>query len=249
MSDSHETALITTDAKPARVQQIHPLIDRALASGLDPETLDKMLTVQLKWEAAQAEKAYTSSMVALKSALPSVIHRDKPVDFGNTPYRHASLAQVVSAVTPHLTDFGFSHGSKATNAEHGAIRVTCTITHAEGHSEETSLDVPPDTSGSKNAVQAMMSSVTLVKRHLLLGMLGIATADMTEDHGPAEGAAPTNRIDRQRNIKAVVAMKAAGLSREDAEGHVEKKVSEWTTVELDELRAWYDAHLAKDGES
>ena len=59
--------------------------------------------------------------------------------------------------------------------------VTCKITHVKGHSEETTLSAPSDTSGSKNAIQAIGSTITYLERYTLLALTGLATSEMDDD--------------------------------------------------------------------
>jgi len=98
----------------------------------------------------------------------------------------------LDSVTEPLTRHGFSLGWVPTTGDRGEVRVTCRLTHAEGHSEETTLVAPPDTSGLKNPAQAIASTITLLQRYTALSLLGIATADTT-DPTPDE---PPQRIDR-----------------------------------------------------
>jgi hypothetical protein len=56
-----------------------------------------------------------------------------------------------------------------------------------GHSESTSLSASPDTSGSKNAIQAIGSTVSYLQRYTILALTGLATEDMDDDgHAAAE---------------------------------------------------------------
>jgi hypothetical protein len=61
------------------------------------------------------------------------------------------------------------------------IAVTCVLTHKMGHSEETTLKAIPDTSGNKNTVQAIGSTVTYLERYTLLAAMGMAAAGMDND--------------------------------------------------------------------
>ncbi len=57
----------------------------------------------------------------------------------------------------------------------------CTITHELGHSESTSLTANPDISGSKNAIQAIGSTISYLERYTVLALTGLATKDMDDD--------------------------------------------------------------------
>lgn len=50
-----------------------------------------------------------------------------------------------------------------------------------GHSEETSLTASPDISGTKNAIQAIGSTISYLQRYTILALTGLATGDMDTD--------------------------------------------------------------------
>ena len=125
------------------------------------------------------------------------------------------------------------------------VTVTCRLTHADGHSEETTISAPPDNSGNKSPAQAVASTITLLQRYTLLSLLGIATADMADPSAQEERQPVPGRIDADRNLRAAAALKKYGKSREEAEQYLEKPVSEWTGEDLSALKEW----VAQNGAS
>jgi len=158
------------------------MITMAVQGGANLDNLAKLLDIQERWEANEAKKAYHKAMAEFK-ANPPKIDKDKKVSFststGKTSYNHASLANVVDKISTELSKHGLS-ASWATKQD-GVIMVTCKITHLQGHSEETTLSAPSDTSGSKNAIQAIGSTITYLCRYSLLCLLGLATEDIDDD--------------------------------------------------------------------
>jgi hypothetical protein len=154
------------------------LIRVAVDKGADLEKLTKLLDIQERWEAIQAKKAFQQAMADFKANPPN-IGKDKKVSFGNTKYSHASLYNVVEKITKELSKYGLS-ASWVTH-QNGMIGVTCRITHVLGHSQETTLQAPADTSGSKNAIQAIGSTISYLQRYSLLSVLGLAAHDMDDD--------------------------------------------------------------------
>jgi len=177
-------------ADPVNVS-ISPLetIQKAIAGGADLEKLERLLTLQERWEAGEAKKAYHRAMTAFK-ANPPEIEKDKKVAFGNTKYNHASLANVTAKINGALSLHGLS-ASWIVN-QNGAVSVTCKITHEQGHSEETTLTAPIDVSGSKNAIQAIGSTISYLSRYSLLCITGLATQDMDDD-----GQAVTEKVNEE----------------------------------------------------
>lgn len=239
MSDNHLVPKVIEQGDAAAAI-MHPLVSAAIAQNPDPETLRELLAVQRDWEAGEARKAYTRALVALKRDLPTVIGRDKLVDFktskGPVRYTHTSLAAVMAAITDPLTQHGFSIAYKPSTAQ-GPVTVSCVLTHSEGHSEECSLSAPADNSGLKSGAQAIASTITLLSRYTCLALLGIATDDMQEPTG--EPAAPAaDSVESSLNLRAVAKLKEYGKTREQAEKFLGRKVPDWTRGDLDKLRDW-----------
>jgi hypothetical protein len=158
----------------------------AMESGRGMEQLGQFMELQMKWEANRAHKAYTAAMAAFK-AEPIRIIKDKLVEFttrdgDTTSYRHARLANVVDAVVGGLGKHGLSHRWDVDQTGQ-QIKVTCTITHRDGHSESVSMSAAPDASGKKNQIQQVASTVTYLQRYTLMALCGVASSDMQDDDG------------------------------------------------------------------
>ena len=162
----------------------------AIDKGADLDKLEKAMMLQERWEASQAKRAYVEAMADFKAAPPK-IEKLKKVSFntskGATSYSHATLADVTEKINAALSSHHL-HAAWSTHQDAKQITVTCTITHIQGHSESTSLTAPTDESGSKNAIQAIGSTVTYLCRYTLLALTGLATYDIADDDGNSAGA-------------------------------------------------------------
>ena len=156
------------------------MIAQAVANGAPVETMERLLAMQERWEANEARKAYVEAMSRFKASDLS-IHKNKPVSAGQAKFSHATLDNVCDVLVPSLAAVGISHNWHTEQADGGQIRVSCILTHVAGHSERTTLQASPDTSGSKNAVQAIGSTVTYLQRYTLLAATGCATTDQDND--------------------------------------------------------------------
>jgi len=157
------------------------MIRLAVMQGADLDKLEKLLTLQERWEANEARKAYNAAMAAFK-ANPPQIDKDKEVSFGagKASYKHASLYNVTQKISTALSQHGLS-AAWATKQDGKLITVICTVTHKLGHSESTSLAADPDATGSKNPIQAIGSTVTYLERYTLLALTGLATFEEDDD--------------------------------------------------------------------
>ncbi len=159
------------------------MIQSALAGGGNLDNLEKYIELQERWDATEARKSYNRAMSAFKMEPPK-IEKDKTVKYKEVKYNHASLANVVDKITVELSKHGLS--ASWSTKQKGAITVTCHITHSMGHSEQTTITAPPDTTGSKNAIQAIGSTISYLQRYTLLSALGLATCDQDDDGNASE---------------------------------------------------------------
>lgn len=164
-------------------------MNTAIASGMDLDKIEKMLDLQTKWEEKEAKKAFVAAMSEFKANPPKIM-KDKKVGFdhkgggGSTSYSHASLGNVTESINKGLAENGLSASWKTEQIE--GIKITCTITHKMGHSESTSLTAPADSSGKKNSIQAIGSTISYLERYTLLALAGIATHDQDDDGNSSE---------------------------------------------------------------
>jgi len=169
------------------------MIMLALKEKADPEVLNKLMDLQERWDAKEAKKAYVEAMSAFKQDAPAVIQKDAHVNFstakGNTSYSHATLGNIIIQITSMLSKHGLS-ASWETHQADAHVKVTCHVTHSQGHRESTSLNGPLDDSGSKNKIQQVGSTVTYLQRYTLLAALGLATMDQDGDGSQGSKAAP-----------------------------------------------------------
>lgn len=194
MNEQNENQVVIDQARavapqaPALPAAVTPadLLRIAVDSGADLDRLEKLMTLQERWEADQARKAFADDMARFKLK-PLLVMKDKLVSYknkdgGKTEYEHATIGNVVDVIVPQLAEFGFSHRWDLEQRE-GQVIVTCVITHRLGHSQKTTLMAAPDASGGKNGIQSVISAKTYLERHTLLAATGAATRDQPDDDG------------------------------------------------------------------
>lgn len=153
------------------------LLQMAVEQGADIDKLEKLMALQERWEASEAKKAYVKAMAGFREECPAI---SKTRTAHNSMY--AGLAETIDTIKKFLSDYGLSHTWRTDQSE-GRIAVTCCVTHIMGHQECTTLEGPPDTSGSKNNIQAIGSTIAYLERYTLFAILGLASSDMDSDGG------------------------------------------------------------------
>tara|TARA_R100000687_G_C6452865_1_gene166170 strand:+ start:1122 stop:1817 length:696 start_codon:yes stop_codon:yes gene_type:complete len=153
----------------------------AVEQGADIDKLEKLMALQERWEAGQAKKSYTRALSAFRAECPAI---DKTRNGHNTKY--AGLAETIEQIKPLLAEHGLSHSWKTSQLDDGRVKVSCSVTHVDGHSESTELAAAPDGSGSKNGIQAIGSAVSYLERYTLYAILGLASKEMDNDGAGAD---------------------------------------------------------------
>lgn len=156
------------------------LIQQAIGQGIDPERLGKLMDLQERWERNKAIQAYSQAMNECQKEMPIVV-KDRKNE--HTRSKYATLEAVSHAIKPVYTGHGFSISfdeAECTVAE--SIKVTATLRHSGGHSEQFSTIIPLDGAGikgnaNKTATQGKGSTLTYARRYLTLMIFNIAVAD------------------------------------------------------------------------
>lgn len=182
-----------------RSNAITPLdmLNRAVASGANIETLEKLMGLHERWEAAQARRAFDEAIAGAKAEIRPVVRNAK----GHNDKRYADFAAIAKAVDTAISQVGLSYRFRTRQDER--IHVTCILSHKDGHSEETTLSGPADSSGNKNAIQAIGSTLTYLQRYTLVQMLGLAASDQDDD-GKAAGAGATISDEQVQQLQDLI---------------------------------------------
>jgi hypothetical protein len=164
------------------------MIERAAR---DPSVdIDKMERLMKMHEAALARTAkasYDASLAAMQPVLPVIGERGTIKDRnGNVQSTYALWEDINEAIKPVLASHGFALSFRSGQQE-GKIVVTGILSHRDGHREETTMHLPVDATGSKNAVQAVGSSTSYGKRYTASALLNL-TSRGEDDDGKAGGA-------------------------------------------------------------
>lgn len=184
--------LVATDDHPAPVSMMEVISRAASDPRTDVDKLARLLELGERMKAREAKAAFLSAMVAMKPKLP-VIDRKGKIEVREkdsagkrtgalvqaTPY--AKWEDIDAAITPILNEHGFVLTFRSGVGTDGKITVTGVLGHNEGHTEENTIALPHDSTGSKNAVQAVGSSVSYGMRYTAMMLLNIRTKGLDDD--------------------------------------------------------------------
>lgn len=162
----------------------------AVNPDIDPDRIERFIALKERIDATAAKKAFDAAVSQAKATIPPA---EKNAT-GHNNKRYADFYAYAKVVDPIISALGLSYRFRTTQTD--KITVTCVLTHEGGHSEENSLSGPADSSGSKNAIQAIGSTLTYLQRYTLVQALGLAAGE--DDDGKAGGIGPTiNEQQRQ----------------------------------------------------
>lgn len=165
------------------------VIERAAMNpNVDIDKMERLLQMQERIMERNARAAFAADFALMQPDLPEVPEHGK----GHGGITYALWEDVNDLIKPVLAKHGFGISFK-TGRNGPAIVVTAILTHRDGHSEQTTMELPVDSSGSKNAVQAIGSSTSYGKRYAASALLNL-TSRKEDDDGksaaPAETPAP-----------------------------------------------------------
>jgi hypothetical protein len=169
-----------TNANPMQMLAI------AVERGDDLEKLRQLMDLRDRWEAAEAKKAYVAAFSEFKRNMPDVVKDMLNKQYGSD---YSSLANLVNTVNRSLGEYGLNARWEPDQSE--TIAVTCILTHVDGHSEKVTLRGPPDTTGQKNPLQQIKSTLTYLEGATFQAITGVvARSASKDDDGNGAGGRP-----------------------------------------------------------
>lgn len=172
---------MTTEAVPTEPNNMLAVIERASANpDVDVEKMRALLDMQKEIVRYKAEMAFNADFAAMQSDLPVIAKNGEIKVNGQVRSKYTLFEEMNEIVKPILKEHGFAVLFK-TNSKKGEVTVSGTLMHREGHREMTELTLEADTSGSKNSVQSIGSSLQYAKRYIMASLLNLTTAGEDDD--------------------------------------------------------------------
>jgi hypothetical protein len=204
------TEVLAPEAQAVTVTPLR-LIELAAARGASIEQMQQLMDLQERHERNEARKAFVVALNAFKANPPAVL-KDRQVSFGagKTAYKHAGLDNASALIGEALAQHGLSHRWNVEQTD-ARIKVTCILTHSLGHSESVTMEATPDTSGSKNSIQAIGSTVSYLQRYTLFAASGIAPKNTDDDGNQGKGS---HQMDESAKVDFLSAIEALTDTKE-----------------------------------
>ena len=190
--------------------------------------LRELLDMKSEWEREENRKAYRAALARAQANMP-VVSRNVHVYFESkkegvepTDYRHAGYGNLVDTIKGCLSAEGLSYDHNVIQQD-GQVTVECILTHELGHSQKVVMSAPPDATGGKNAIQAIKSTRTYLKRSTFEDVTGAVIED-DDDDGHGYGAEPVELITDEQRDEIETEIEELGIDRDVFLAYLSDKV-------------------------
>jgi ERF superfamily len=153
---------------------------------IDVEKLKALFELHERAEARTAKAAFNAGFAAMQGELPTIDENGAAVMNGQRRYTYAAQEDIIQVVKPILQKYGFALRFRHEYHD-GLIRIIGILSHRDGHQEQDEFECPADTSGSKNAIQAVGSTRTYGQRYTTRALLNIVSRDPRDPARDTDG--------------------------------------------------------------
>lgn len=175
------TEIVKNEQSPADNGSLLSVIARAASDpSVDIDKLERLLEMQERVVARDAERRFNEAMAAAQKEMPQIKRGGKNSTTNST---YAELDAMSEAMLPIIAKHGFalSFGTDVSPLEKH-YRVTCDVSHIGGHTRRYVADVPADLTGmkgtqNKTSTHAFGSTLSYGRRYLKMLIFDVATTD------------------------------------------------------------------------
>ncbi len=178
------------------------------SQSIDVYKVHKLLEMQERIMAKNAEMAFNRAMAQMQPELPEIKHTAKIEHKGTLISTYAKYEDIDREIKPFYSKHGFSISFDSKQSEKGVIYFG-TLSHVEGHSRTAEMILPADTSGAKNSLQAMGSTISYAKRYLVGMLLNLVTVGEDDD-----GKSSTKVITHEQAVEIDVLLRETSANRD-----------------------------------
>lgn len=171
---------VRTEIVPSKATSLLEAITNAASNPqTDIEKMERLFAMHQKMVTAEAEAAFNAALSRAQAKILPVANNAANTQ---TNSRYAKLAAINKAITPIYTAEGLSISFDSADAPQGLMRTLAIVSHAQGHSRQYHLDLPPDDVGAKGTVNktqvhALGSTSSYARRYLVCMIFNVTTED------------------------------------------------------------------------
>lgn len=203
---AEQTAVV---AAPAAIPaDMAAMIERlALSPDVDVAKLDALIRLNERVMDRAAEAEFNAAFVPMQAELGTIPELSKT---DKTSY--AAREDIIDRARPVLGKYGFGLSFRTEWPAAKTVKVVGILTHTAGHSRTSEFISEADASGSKNAIQALGSTVEYGRRYTTVDLLNIVTRKADDDgQRAARAEGPDGYEDWWTDMTATAANGGAAL--------------------------------------
>lgn len=190
-----DDAIVRSEPKTPTIETI---LVMAIERNISPESLEKLVALQERVSAKQAEQAFFEAMSGFRAECPIIQKTKTAENNGKRMYDYADLQEIAITVDPILHKFGLSYTFDF-RLEGNLMTTTCTVHHVRGHSRSATFTCEVSGTSIMNSAQKAGSATTYGQRYSLKGALGLCMG--YDDDG--RKAAPMPQPDADPNAPKI----------------------------------------------
>lgn len=199
----HDDRKELTVPQPSVGQMLAALIDKG-----DPEknigVVERLIALQERQEAKEAERAFAVAFHALQAELPSVqVSKMVPDKQGNPRYFFAPYEHILALTMPLVLKHGFSVTYDSEFKEPRMV-VRCTLIHVGGHSRTTTQFMRIGAVYGANDAQNDGATITMAKRYAYCQALNIVIDHDTNGHDDAKNEGQPISWEKAEQLRSMV---------------------------------------------
>lgn len=157
---------------------------------VDVDKLQKLIEMNERLMANQARAEFYAAFAAMQGEIPEITEKGEIRVEGALRSKFARNEDIQKIVKPILQRHGFALSFRNEWTDGKYLKVIGILSHRSGHSERDEFVALADTTGSKNAIQALGSTRSYGQRYTTIALLNIATREDDDGHSSEDHKKP-----------------------------------------------------------
>jgi hypothetical protein len=172
-----ETGAIVEQSQSA--QMIDMIGRLASDPNADIDKMERLMAMRERMQEREAEMAFNDALSIMMPEIPAIKERGEIEFKGKVQSTYALWEDVNEIIKPILAKHGFSLNFKTETKPE--IKVTGVLRHRQGYKDTAEFIATADTSGSKNSIQGIKSTISYGKRTIADALLNITSHGEDDD--------------------------------------------------------------------
>lgn len=163
-------------------QVLLAILDVARTPGIDITIAERLFAMQERMVIDQRKVAFFTALTELESEIPQIQKSGHIRDnSGETRNKYALLEDIDTILKPLLTKHGFAFSFDEDWTDGKTFKLSCRMSHREGHAETKTISLPLDTGPGRSSIQSRGSTQKYGQRYLIGMHVNLVTRNEDDD--------------------------------------------------------------------